>query len=620
MVSIIVPVFNEEDCLLALFESVKIEMDKKNIPFELIVVDDGSTDGSWEKILGISEKDKRIKGFRLSRNVGQHNAIFAGFENASGEYVLTIDADMQGAPGMLPELCDKLSAGYDIVGCKRKNRQDTFFRRFASCLMHFSLRHFVRVGEIPRKGFSDYGCMLRGYRSWVIDEIIKSGGKSIYLPTFATLIGGKFCEIEIEYRTRKKGRSKYSIRKLTGLYFDMIADISLFPVQSISLLGILFSIAGFVLGFVILFRRIFIGPEVEGVFTLFAFLFILAGVLLVSVGIIGEYIGRIYREVSRKPRFVVKENTCIAKHLRIGVFAYSEVGYVCLKTLIDMGENIPFVVTHKDSEDENIWFKSVSELAERHGIPVIKPNNVNEPKFVKLISSVKPDVMFSLYYRLIFGRKLLSVPALGCINLHGSLLPKYRGCAPVNWAIINGEQETGVTAHYMINKVDAGPIIFKKRIKIEKNDTGISVTQKVAAVGAEIIEEVVKHLKEGNLNAVPQNESESTYFGKRTPAMGHIKWQWSSEKIRNYIRALKYPMPGAFFIEDKRKCIILDGTPKRSDNDSPGEIVSINDKSIVVGTGKGYFSVNALMIEGKIVKPGKFAELFKLKEGDILGC
>ncbi len=619
-VSVVVPVFNEEDCVFAIFERVKMTMVKKGIAFELIFVDDGSTDASWEKIQNLSEKDKRIKGFRLSRNVGQHNAIFAGFENASGKYVLTIDADMQGEPNILPALCDKLNAGYDIVGCKRKNRRDTFFRKFISYMMHFSLRHFTKMGEIARNGFSDYGCMLRGYRRWVIDEIIRSGGKSIYLPTFSTLIGGKFCELEIEYRARKKGRTGYGIRKLTGLYFDMIADISLFPVRFISLLGVLFSVAGFFLGFVILFRRIFIGPEVEGVFTLFAFLFILAGVLLVSVGIIGEYVGRIHREVSKRPRFVVKENTGSPRQLRMGVFAYSEVGYMCLKKLIDMGENILFVITHKDSKDENIWFNSVSNLAERHGIPVLKPNSVNESKFIELISSVKPNILLCFYYRQVFGKRLLSIPLFGCINMHGSLLPKYRGCAPVNWAIINGEKETGVTLHYMHEKADVGPIIIQRKIKIEENDTGLSLTKKVASVGAVMVDEIVNWLKEGNISSTPQDESIASYYGKRTPDMGKISWYWSNSKIGNYVRALKYPFPGAFFYLDEKKCIISGGNSTSADKTGePGMIMVSNEKSTAVQTGKGWFNISGFEVDGEQISPRRFIEKFRLKEGDILG-
>ena len=620
MVSIVIPVFNEEGSLDGLLKAIKDSMDKKSISFEVIFVDDGSSDRSWSVVETLSMSFEEVRGLKLSRNVGQHNAIIAGFENSIGTYVITIDADMQDNTDVIPRIYEKLKSGFDIVGCRRKVRRDSFLRRFLSFVMHYTIRHFTKVGKVSKQEFTDFGCMLRGYRRWIVEKVIKLGGKSVYIPTFAALIGGNFCEIEVEHVSRAKGKSKYGISRLLSLYFDMITDISLLPVQVISLLGILLSFAGFALGVIIFLRRIFIGPEVEGVFTLFAFLFVFTGVLLISVGLIGEYVGRIYKEVNKKPRFIVTERSGFSKGLRIGVFAYSEVGYSCLEQLIRMGEDIVFVVSHKDNNNESIWFRSVSELAHKFNIPLLKPESIEGEKFINVISSFKPDVIFSFYFRRIFSEELLSIPSLGCINLHGSLLPAYRGRAPVNWVIINGEKETGVTFHYMTQKVDAGPIIVQKRIKIENDDTGLSLTRKIASCGAELLEDVVEGLHKQNLRSTTQDESKATYFGKRTPSMGRIDWQWDNEKIYNYVRALTSPFPGAFFVVEDKKCIIWQGEKKKCENrEPPGAIIGISKDSVVVKAGSGCFRIIEVEVGGERFTSEGFVKHFKLKKGDSLG-
>lgn len=557
--SIVVPVFNEEDILEEFCAAIREVLDGAGFSYEIIFVDDGSTDGSWSHITKLSLQHAHIRGVKLTSNVGQHNAIMAGFSSAQGKYIITIDADLQDSPSVLPIMYKRLDAGFDMVGCRRIARQDSMLRKALSRLMHFTVRHFSRLNRISPQQFSDFGCMLRGYRRWVVERLLEAGGKSIYIPTFAATLGGKICEIDIEHTGREKGASKYSLRDLVSLYFDMITDVSLFPIQLISLAGIVLSLAGFGLAVVIFIRRIFIGPEVEGVFTLFAFLFIFTGVLLVSVGLIGEYVGRIYREVNRAPRFIVKERAGFREGLRIGVFAYSEVGYRCLKRLIEAGEDVIFVVTHRDHPDEHIWFRSVGELAHRHHIPVFIPEDINAGAFIEAISALAPDVVFSLYFRRIFGKELLAIPSKGCINLHGSLLPRYRGRAPVNWVLINGEKETGVTLHFMTEKVDAGPIVAQQKIPIDPAETALTLTKKVAEAGAQLLLKLVTVLHRGRPKAIAQDAEQASYFGKRTPEMGKIDWAWSSQKIDNYVRALAEPFPGAFFQFKGKTCIIARG-------------------------------------------------------------
>ena len=622
LLSIVVPVFNEETSIENLFKTIKETLDNRNVPFEVIFVDDGSTDRSWPIVERLSDVYEEVKGVQLSRNVGQHNAIYAGFKEAEGDYVVTIDADMQDSPSVIPEIFARLQSGFDIVGCKRKVRKDNPFRRFLSSLMHFTIRHFSKLGGITTEELPDFGCMLRGYRKWVVEKIVELSSKSVYIPTFASLIGGKFCEVEVEHKKRKKGRSKYNIKKLFGLYFDLITDISLFPIQLISILGIFLSFVGFALGLIIFVRRIVIGPEVEGVFTLFAFLFIFFGVLLISVGLIGEYVGRIYREVNKSPRYVIVKKTGSSRRkLRIGVFAYSEVGYTCLKKLVDMKEEVIFVVTHRDNPDEIVWFRSVEELANQYYIPVLKPESISDKQFINVIASFKPDVIFSFYYRKIFPEKLLSVPRKGCINLHGSYLPAYRGRAPINWAIINGEKETGITFHYMTEEVDAGPIITQERIAIADNDTGLTLTKKVASYGAKLLEGIVKELHQYNkLQSKPQDESKASYFPKRTPDMGKIEWKWKGEKIQNYVRALAYPFPGAFFMLKGKRCIIRKGSIQTCNStDLPGTIVFLSRESIVIKTADGCFSIKEVGIDNKVYSVAELGKIFHLTVGRTIG-
>jgi undecaprenyl-phosphate 4-deoxy-4-formamido-L-arabinose transferase len=619
MISIIVPVYNESSSIEPLWNSLKKTLDGKSLPFEVVFVDDGSTDDSWEKITDLSRNNPEVKGVTLSRNVGQHNACIAGFENSSGEYVITIDADLQDRPEIIPRIYESLKL-YDVVGCRREQRKDSMMRRFLSSLMHFTVRHFTRVGVAGSGKPHDYGCMLRGYRRWVVEKVIELGGKSVYIPTFTSLIGGTFSEIEIEHGGRAGGRSKYGIRQLLGLYFDMITDISLFPIQLISLFGILLSLLGFILGIIIFLRRIFIGPEVEGVFTLFAFLFIFTGVLLVSVGLIGEYVGRIYKEVHKTPRYIVRKKTGFHRRLRFGVFAYSEVGFICLQRLIEMGEEVVFVVTHWDHKDENIWFRSVADLALKHSIPLFKPENINDQRFLERISSYDLDVIFSFYFRSIFGKNLLSIPPRGCINLHGSFLPHYRGRAPVNWAIINGEKETGVTFHQMVEKVDAGPIIKQEKIAIDRGDTALTLTKKIASIGSDLLREVVDDLRSRNISYTQQDERRASYYGKRTPAMGRIEWDWSSTKIYNYMRGLAYPFPGAFFMYRNEKVILWRGESREGEvQGKPGTIVSIDDNSVDIKTGEGCFRIYELKVQGRRITAKEFIRQFSLNVGEVLG-
>ncbi len=227
------------------------------------------------------------------------------------------------------------------------------------------------------------------------------------------------------------------------------------------------------------------------------------------------------------------------------VFAYHNVGVRCLSVLLAHGVDVQLVVTHRDNPAENIWFESVADLAALHGIPVITPDNPNAPEVVEKIRALAPDFFFSFYYREMLRAQLLTIPKRGALNMHGSLLPKYRGRVPVNWAIIRGETETGSTLHYMTEKPDNGDIVAQQAVPILPDDTALQMFQKVTVAAEMALNDVLPALLAGQAKAVKQDLSLGAYFGGRNAADGEIDWALSAQKIHNLVRAVAPPYPGA---------------------------------------------------------------------------
>lgn len=230
---------------------------------------------------------------------------------------------------------------------------------------------------------------------------------------------------------------------------------------------------------------------------------------------------------------------------RAVVFAYHNVGVRCLNVLLAHGVEVALVVTHRDNPNENIWFDSVQKLAEMHGIPTITPDNPNAPEVIERIRVLQPDFFFSFYYREMLKQELLDIPARGALNMHGSLLPKYRGRVPVNWAIIHGETETGATLHYMTAKPDNGEIVAQQAIPILPNDTAHEVFQKVTVAAEIALDDVMPALLAGTAPREKQDLSKGGYFGGRKPEDGVIDWSKSAQEIHNLVRAVAPPYPGA---------------------------------------------------------------------------
>ena len=238
------------------------------------------------------------------------------------------------------------------------------------------------------------------------------------------------------------------------------------------------------------------------------------------------------------------------------VFAYHNVGCRCLSVLLAHGVHIPLVVTHRDSANENIWFSSVAALAASHGIAALTPDDPNDAGFVDQIAALQPDFLFSFYYRQMLKAPLLELPLLGALNMHGSLLPKYRGRTPVNWAVLNGERETGATLHYMVEKPDAGDIVAQQTVPILPNDTAREVFDKVTLAAEMALDRALPGLLAGQAARQAQDLARGSYYGGRRPEDGRIDWSQSNVRVHNLVRAVAPPYPGAFAMIGGRKIYI----------------------------------------------------------------
>ena len=228
------------------------------------------------------------------------------------------------------------------------------------------------------------------------------------------------------------------------------------------------------------------------------------------------------------------------------VFAYHDVGCRCLRVLLDERIEVPLVVTHRDRPDERIWFASVAELARERAIETLAPDDPNAPEIVERIRELRPDFLFSFYYRMMLGAALLAIPRRGAFNMHGSLLPKYRGRVPVNWAIIHGETETGATLHEMVERPDAGRIVDQEAVAILPDDLAVDVFGKVTEAAERVLRRSLPKLADGSAVLRAQDLSKGGYFGGRGPEDGRIDWSSSAKRVHDLVRAVAPPYPGAF--------------------------------------------------------------------------
>jgi len=303
LVSVVIPVYNEEGNLVELINRTVKACHSTTESFEVILIDDGSSDESAAILTEAAARYEEIIAVFLNRNYGQHAAVFAGFKQSRGDFVITIDGDLQNPPEEIPKLITEIAKGYDVVGTVRKNRHDSLFRRTASKLVNHAVRRATGVM------MSDYGCMLRAYKKPVVDAMLKCTEHSTFIPILANSFARKSTEIEVNHDERRSGDSKYSLYKLIALQFDLLTSMSTFPLKVLSILGAGMAVAGILFAFMLLVARIILGATwaANGVFTLFAILFFFIGLQFMGFGILGEYIGRIYQDVRRRPRYFVQE-------------------------------------------------------------------------------------------------------------------------------------------------------------------------------------------------------------------------------------------------------------------------------------------------------------------------
>ena len=303
-ISVVVPVYNEEGCLQELIDRTLKACEDTKKKFEIILIDDGSEDGTLEILQAASEKHEDIViSCILNRNYGQHSAIMAGFSIVRGDLIITIDADLQNPPEEIPRLVEKAEEGYDVVGTIRQNRQDTIFRRYASKVVNKVAQKATGVN------MKDYGCMLRAYRSNIVKAMLECRENSTFIPVLGNSFARYTCEIPVKHDERAVGDSKYSVWKLINLQFNLLTCMTTFPLRVLSIIGGFISGFGALLGIYILIMRYIMGETwaMQGVFTLFAILFFISGFQITALGIVGEYIGRIYTDVRARPRYFIEE-------------------------------------------------------------------------------------------------------------------------------------------------------------------------------------------------------------------------------------------------------------------------------------------------------------------------
>jgi len=297
---------------------------------------------------------------------------------------------------------------------------------------------------------------------------------------------------------------------------------------------------------------------------------------------------------------------------RILFFGYSEVGYECLSLLLERGDNVVALITHEDNPNEKIWFKTPADAARKHGVPVFTPDNVNTPEWRERLAALQPDLILSVYYRHMIGTKILALPPLGAFNMHGSLLPKYRGRAPINWAVLHGEPRLGMTLHRMVKDPDAGAIVDQEGIDIAPRDTAEQAFRKVLPCARLVLARQIDALLAGTAKETSQDESQATYFTGRKPDDGRIRWNTTTLQIFNLIRAVTDPYPGAFTDFNGARLMVwwaeTDTPATRNRHGRPGEILSLDP--LVVATADGAIELTRTEWLGKPAAPRQLGQSF----------
>jgi Glycosyltransferases involved in cell wall biogenesis len=301
--SVVIPVYNEQDSLPELIRRTEAACAQLNCDYEILLVDDGSSDESARMLCEAADKPgSHVVAVLLNRNYGQHSAIMAGFSHVTGDLIITLDADLQNPPEEIPRLVAKAEEGYDVVGTVRQNRQDTLFRKMASKTINRLIQ------RTTGKAMGDYGCMLRAYRRHIVDAMLNCHERSTFIPILANTFARRAVEIPVHHAEREFGDSKYSFMRLINLMYDLVTCLTTTPLRLLSVVGSVVALLGFGFSVLLVAMRLIYGPQwaAEGVFMLFAVLFMFIGAQFIGMGLLGEYIGRIYNDVRARPRYFIQ--------------------------------------------------------------------------------------------------------------------------------------------------------------------------------------------------------------------------------------------------------------------------------------------------------------------------
>src|ERR1700728_4163869 len=299
--SVVIPVYNEEQLLPTLFARLYPALDALGVSYECVFINDGSKDRSAALLrLQFQQRPRETRVVLFHANFGQHSAVMAGLAYARGEYVVTLDADLQNPPEEIHKLVEKLDQGYDYVGTIRQQRQDSWWRRWFSKRIN-KLREWITPVRI-----TDQGCMMRGYSRYVVEALNQTREVNTFIPALAALYAMNPVEVPIAHEERHAGKSKYSLYSLIRLNFDLVTGFSVVPLQLFSMVGMAVAVLSALLVLYLFVRRVIVGPEAEGLFTLFGIVFFLIGIALFGIGLLGEYVGRIYAQVRERPRYIVE--------------------------------------------------------------------------------------------------------------------------------------------------------------------------------------------------------------------------------------------------------------------------------------------------------------------------
>ena len=286
------------------------------------------------------------------------------------------------------------------------------------------------------------------------------------------------------------------------------------------------------------------------------------------------------------------------------LFAYHEMGYACLQELLAMGAPITALFTHHDSPGEEIWWRSCAQLASANSLPVYAPKRLDQG-WIELIAAARPAIIYSFYYRNLLPEAVLHLAPLGAYNLHGSLLPKYRGRAPVNWMLVNGEREGGVTLHHMVRRADAGDIVAQRAIEITDDDTALTLYRKLVPLGAGLIRQYHPLIAARCAPRRAQDLLAGSYFGRRRPDDGRIDWRWPARRIFNLVRAVTHPYPGAFCFAGERKLYVWQAriAAETGVHGEPGAVIADTADGVEVAAGLGSVLIVRAQFDGAAEEP-----------------